>query len=1155
MTTSSWKALAAAMPLALIAAALIALAVSVSGGGEAPRIAAGPGPTATPTPKPNALAQVIGASTDLIDGPMSRGRLGDVLLANDKVQVVIQQPQRNLLSVGQYGGQIIDADLVRQGPDPERDSFEEWAVGINLENTCHYTSVSIINDGANGQPAVVRATGVDDLLDFINPSSQVAGFGFPFPAAFDDANLLDFTCTTDYSIGLKDRYVTVDTTFTNTGATQISTFMTEFMNGSGQLETFLPGYGFGEPLVTATCALCNFIAWQGYGNGEGVTYGYVHNIPGSTSFNTNGVTIPLVGESAALALIGAALPNIIIPPSGGQVTLTRYFAVGEDVGDIVDIRNQITGLTTGTISGTVTRNSLPVEDADVTVFGAFADGPGSDKNVVAHYQTDALGQYQGTLPLGSYTVKVHLDGHMPASPDPASVTITASPSVHDFTIPVSGRIKVTLVDENNLPIAGKVSIVGIDQYKDPENTQLFLGQINNRTGVFGDVTFDPLTFGLAKVLFMDETGDTGEVFLEPGDYQVVVSHGQEYSIFEQNVTLTSGNLEIVTAQIARVIDTSGFVSGDFHVHMIDSPDSAVSKEERIVTMLAEGVDFFTTTDHEHRTDLTSQIASLGVGGLISVAVGAETTSPDYGHFNSWPMTIDPTKVNNGAIDWAGAAPDGMDFPSFGNYTLSPAQIFAALLADPGTDTVQINHMDSFFGPGGLAVDTAYIPPRDFADNADRRLDPGIANLFDSSFTALEVWQGTDRNDILNRFIGRNMGDWFNMINQGIIRSGIAVSDTHQTANVPSGFPHTSLASSTDDPSALGAIADALSGNVNAGRNIGTNGPFIKVTSSAASTGQNGGLALGLPTLISTTNGSAQITVDIESPLWAPFDRVEYYVNTVPTPDDTDDDPTTPPFWRVATMPTVQTAPADFTINAVNDFPSIPGASHLEAATSLTLNGLTQDTWVVVLVRGMDGTSEPLFPVIPNDLCQVMNVPVCPESNDTLTNLTDGNLGELGVNATAFANPLFIDVNGNATYDVTPVDSDRDGCLNNDELLGKANAGQGGGRSPSSFWDFMDVWTGNPFIRNKIANSADIAAVVARFGANDTGPGAFNRDSDPLSSPTIAITPSGSRVNYHPIYDRNGSIIGQNAWNLKPPSGVINAQEIANVVAQFGHNCN
>ena len=69
----------------------------------------------------------------------------------------------------------------------------------------------------------------------------------------------------------------------------------------------------------------------------------------------------------------------------------------------------------------------------------------------------------------------------------------------------------------------------------------------------------------------------------------------------------------------------------------------------------------------------------------------------------------------------------------------------------------------------------------------------------------------------------------------------------------------------------------------------------------------------------------------------------------------------------------------------------------------TLEGLTEDTWVVAMARGSDGVSEPLFPVLPASLDR--------DSNTTLEDLTDGNLGEGGTPAFAFTNPLFIDVNG------------------------------------------------------------------------------------------------------------------------------------------------
>ncbi len=1082
-------------------------------------------PTPTPTPSNNAVAKVISDAGDLIGGALSRGRLGDVLLANTGVQFVIQQPQRNLLSVGQFGGQIIDADLVRALGDPERDSFEEFAFGINIENTAHYTNVSIVNDGSNGQPAIVRATGVDDLLDFINPSTQAQDFGLTIPAQFNDVDL-PVQITTDYILAPKSNYVEVETTVQNTSTTQtVETFFTEFINGSGDLEIFQPGYGFGEVLVSLACGQCNVLAWNGEGDATGVAYGYIYPLPESTSFTTSGVTIAALGVNAIGALLGTADPNFDIPPLG-QVSVTRYFAVSDDLGSIIDARNQITGATTGTIDGTITKSGSPVEGADVTVLGNPVDGPGTTKNVVAHYRTDASGNYQGTLPPGSYTVLANVDGHLDPSPNPGNVTIVASStSTQNFAVPDTGRIKVLIDDEASNPLAGKVSIIGFDPNPDPGNSQPSLG-IN--TAIFGEIFQDSLPYGLADVVFVDHSGDSGEMFLEPGSYRIVVSHGTEYSIYEEDITVTAGSLTTVNAQIARVIDTTGFVSGDFHVHQLDSPDSEVSYRERIVSMLAEGVDFFTPSDHDHRSDLAPAIAAMGAGGLISVAVNSETTTADYGHFNAWPLTIDPSKVNGGAIDWAKEAPPGMDFPGYGNYAAPPSEIFDALLADPGVDTVQINHIDSFFGPSGLTIDTAYEPPQDFADNLSRRLDPGIPNLFDDSFTALESWQGSDRNDTLTRFVGRNMGDWFNLLNQGIVRSSIADSDTHATIPSQAGFPRTMVASPTDDASMLDDIADTLAGNVNSGHATGTNGPFVKVTSAAASTGQSGGLGHGQAKLITTTNGNATINVHVESPLWAEFDRVEFYVNTIPTIDDYDSDVSTPPFYNVAPA-VVQTAGTNFTVNTINDFPSIPGAQHLEADTSLNLSGLTEDTWIVVLVRGSDNVSEPLFPVLPNNLSS--------SSNPTLADLIDGNLGESGVTAMAFTNPLFIDANGNATYDNRDVDTDGDGCTNAQEV--GPNEVDGGKRSPSNPNDYFNP-TGD-----KLNRIDDILAVLGQYFDDDS-------DGNPGLPPYApGYNPDTDRTD-DPAYPNTG--VGAQPWRLLGGNGLQRIDDILAQVKQYFHDC-
>jgi hypothetical protein len=561
----------------------------------------------------------------------------------------------------------------------------------------------------------------------------------------------------------------------------------------------------------------------------------------------------------------------------------------------------------------------------------------------------------------------------------------------DFTFAEPGHVRVTIEDPNGDPLAAKVSVVGFDPSPDPGVTQTVFATIDNLTGVFGDITKDAISYGIARILFVDHTGDSGEFPLEPGEYRVVVSHGPEFSIHTQDISLASGGSVLVEAELAHVVDSQGFVSGDFHVHSYDTFDCRITRKQRIVSMLAEGVDFFTPSDHGLRMDFTQDLADLGVSDLISTAVNNEITPADYGHFGGFPMTVDPNRVSGGAVDWGRWAPPGEDFPSFGNYSLSPGEIFAEVASDPGEDTVHIHHVHSFFD-AGLKVDTGVVPPQSTGDPAALRLDPNVPNFWDDGFTALEIWIETGyRSQVFENFLGQNAGNWFNLLNQGIVRTGISDSDTHQVFLVQSGFPRNMIASPTDDPGDLAAIAETLAGNVNDGRVVGTNGPFMRVILEG-DPNQFGGLEEGMDTLVPASGGSATISVEIQSPTWAEFDTVEYYVNSETITDFTDRDPNEPPFYRIC---------PDFVQVVDPNTVLVAGGERLEATTSLPLSGLTQDAWVVVMVKGTEDVSCPLFPVIPNELD--------PDVNTTLADLKSCDVGDKGIPALAYSNPLFIDV--------------------------------------------------------------------------------------------------------------------------------------------------
>jgi len=134
----------------------------------------------------------------------------------------------------------------------------------------------------------------------------------------------------------------------------------------------------------------------------------------------------------------------------------------------------------------------------------------------------------------------------------------------------------------------------------------------------------------------------------------------------------------------------------------------------------------------------------------------------------------------------------------------------------------------------------------------------------------------------------------------------------------------------------------------------------------------------------------------------------------------------------------------------------------------------------------------------------------------------------------------------------PGDTDNDGCSDVEE--NGPSPSVGGQRDYLNFWDFFDVPTGSALQRDKAIGAGDLAALVARFGANDATPGDFDRDDDPRSMPNPEQLPSGRRENYHPAFDRGGTLSGGNPWELAAADGFIGASDLAGMVIQFGHNC-
>ena len=988
-------------------------------------------------PPGKASAYEITDPADLLTGPLAHNRKGDFMLRNDVARFVVQQANvRDLYSIGQYGGNLIDAELLS---DPGRDNFFEMAPSVNVETVINATSVVVLNDGQDGTAAIVESCGPDDLIDYINASGQVANFGVELPPGIDDQDY-DVEGCTRYELeprrsGEPGNRVLVTTTFFNNGPDPIGLFPGDYINGMGELEQYtkLDGpsslffdAGIGE--LTAIPGLSSF-SYFGFGQAEGVSYGRI-GLPSlgsglsDSSFSTSGVSFILSENSVPnLLLPGADPPTIEIAPGESQ-GYSRVFLVGTGgASEIIDAEIELLGAQFGTLSGCVTVGGAPAPGARVAV---GPESGGLIAELTTSFVTDAAGCYSGRVPVGSYSVAAAQEGapYEGGGTTPLLHPIVVADGgavVQDIALPATGRLRVTVVDPNrpgaDKSLPARVTVVGFDPSPEPRITFNFLGFFIDDGGTFNDITKDPLPFGVSAVKYTGADGIV-EFDVEPGSYEIAVSRGTEYSLHREPVTIQAGVTANVAAALTRVLETPGFVSSDFHVHSTNSPDSRISLLNRVEQFAGEGVENFVATDHDSRTDPNPAIAAEGLGAWLTGTTGEEITTFDTGHYNAYPLGLDPARPSGGSTDWGGSAPPGQDFPAFGSYILSPEEIHDKVLNQVDSNglpqntsnsvAVQINHINSHFAP--LQIDTSAEPPQSFitpAEAAAFRLDPAVTNYF-HPFPALELWNGSTRG-AQNEFRFGRIGVWMNLLNQGYPTTFIADTDTHTFLNLRTAGARSWTASPTDDPSLIDP--DDVGEAVLTGRSTGGQGLYVQTRLREADTPSNeASLALGGSTTLDTAgDGDVILVIDVQAPVWASFDTVEIYANAETSVSGTSGG--TPVAFNAAPTATL-VAGVDFVLPppVVVDA-GIPGAARQELQLELPYS-LGEDTWFVVIVRGTDGVSEPMFPVYPSSLSQ--------GGNGTLADLLDGNLGESGVLALGATNALYADVDGNPGFDAPGV---------------------------------------------------------------------------------------------------------------------------------------
>jgi hypothetical protein len=984
---------------------------------------------AVPKPDGTARSTYAGAITEansmeLIDGPASSGRVGDYFLRNGQARFVIQSTGR-AIGVSPWGGNVVDAvPLDDKGGDLVPDHFGEMSLNYQVGRTCAHDRIEVLRDGKGGGAAVVRVFGVARPNDYVN----LRGMGFlPIPDETDPLIEDHVACSTTYTLEPKSRTLEVAFTLYNGGTAAVHGPAGLFNDIGGESEGFAPVIGFSRSGISALTSGEKQSAPYTVYQGPGVGYGIFprHPDPATTNapFVVSGVAIMLFGADKLIDIIEEEAYYLDILPQAA-VTLRVDVVVGLD-GNATEVAYQESlGIKTTLVGGKVSWTSgAPGARARVGVY-RDADGGGeldAEDPIVTYMDTDSDGSYRGALAPATYLLRA--DVKDVARSPVAKITVAATEvSAPELVLPQPARLSFLIRDvTTHLPMPAKLTVVGphpaAPDYRVFEASDRHPGVVRVALAVYGN------TDAAAP-------GDATDAPLElpaGGPYRIYASRGPEWTVEFTDVTLEPGEALTRTFNLRRVVDTTGYLATEFHQHAIGSHDSPVSYEDRLKSLVVEGIEFFASTDHDFVSDYAPYISLLGLGERILSAVGVEATPFAYGHFIAFPLDIETADPTNGAIDWANGTDD---------FSMMPADIWKAYREKRGARIIQVNHprrlgsfsdFMTYFDRAALSFD--FVAHRIFGSHdeqpipsEDLRLPP--TSLFDPGFDTVEVWNrfyiaDTDGDGVPEQSASdRVLQDWMNFLSLGFLVTPVGNSDTHSVVKDPAGMPRTLVRVSDDSPAALksGAAAEdvyaTLLGTAGTPKDvIVTNGPMIAVGVE--------GTPKAIGRLVKATGDTVTLSIDVSSAPWVAVDTVEIFANT--TFDKLKGKITAlVPLYCHTSRALETLAPGDPCQRGKGGPGSFvvepqDGALTIHLSVVLSKKDLPKreglhgnDAWVVVRARG----ERALYPVLLQDAVTESNL-------ETLTTGTDEQvaaaLSRIGVPAQAFTAPVLIDFDGDGKF--------------------------------------------------------------------------------------------------------------------------------------------
>ncbi|MCH2169580.1 CehA/McbA family metallohydrolase [Myxococcota bacterium] len=821
----------------------------------------------------------------MIGGTDSIGGVGDWYLANDLIEIVVDDPSRSHAKQN-HGGSIVDAGLIdRQGED----QFARIFTLINLSDRMfpNYDRIEAEVDpaGTFARLVVSNSQGVG----VVDTGGRIGWLG---SSSLDAQNAQRIRVRTEYLVRPGEPFVRITTTLANVGDEPVGVFAYTdiWMRGGRSMRVWQGNtqqpelsQGFDHPSLAdisvfdlgASLVPFDHVVVPGMRGYPPVAYAMfspTRIADGRVQFGMNSSHVTLVNafaSDAASREIGfgelwRAVRSELLPGAEWNYERRLLITPHSDVASATDRIFPMVGFADGStrIEGRILPADVPTsiqvdrrDGAPITQIRTIAGG-------------DRAGHYSAIVPPGDYTLTFR---------SPHRETRTLEVEADGVTRVPDQELEETGWLVFDPPFAdggsGRVIVTGVkgtpDPIFEPELLDFRIGGVRPPSGT-----------EINEIHFLGNDHDPKQVPVSPGHYRLTATRGLEYEIDVEEVQVpTPGeSVSVPSFEMRRAVDLPGFTSADFHVHAQASDDSGTSNLSRLRSFVAEDVDVLVSTDHDHVGDFRPALEALDLKDRIVVVGGVEVTSSTpsaaapwtLGHHNAWPVEHRPLEHRRGA-------------PPSQNLTLP--ELYDLLREQYAVRVVQLNHPRSsraedlevgaflsHLGSQGEAFDSTL--PIDAPPNAAllETARPGGSRAID--FDAVEVMNGaTSSNYPVVR------ADWYSLLRQGFRITGTANSDTHgpsQVAAYPRNYIEIERDHARRDPSAFDeAVVE--------GRLFGSNGPLIpdfgaRATSPGGGQGMDSGPRASMGELLKAPGGGVEVQFRVASASWIPVDELRLLLN-------------------------------------------------------------------------------------------------------------------------------------------------------------------------------------------------------------------------------------------------------------------------------------